>query len=52
MLRGGCLGFLASVSVDSSSCRLHIDVVEVVKDFSDVFPEDIAGLPLDKEVEF
>ena len=29
-----------------------VDEIPVVREFPDVFPDDIAGLPLEREVEF
>jgi hypothetical protein len=50
-LRKGCRGFLASV-VDLQKKELEIVDIPVVREFPDVFPEDLPGLPPDREVEF
>uniref|UniRef100_A0A2N9I8T4 Reverse transcriptase n=1 Tax=Fagus sylvatica TaxID=28930 RepID=A0A2N9I8T4_FAGSY len=47
----GCRGFLASV-VDLQKKELEIEDIPVVREFPDVFPEDLPGLPPDREVEF
>ena len=51
MLRKGCQGYLAYV-VETWKEGTMVDEIPVVKEFPDVFPDDIAGLPLDREVEF
>ena len=51
LLRKGCQGFLASV-VDLQSIELEIGDIPIVREFSDVFPNDLPGLPLDRETEF
>ena len=51
LLRKGCQGFQASV-VDLQSEELEIRDIPVVREFSDVFPDDLLGLPSDREIEF
>ena len=51
MLRKGCQGYLAYV-VETEKERKLVDEISVVREFPDVFPYDIAGLPPDREVEF
>ncbi|XP_073121966.1 uncharacterized protein [Henckelia pumila] len=53
LLHKGCQSFLASlvVAVDEPSSRSITDV-EIVCDFLDVFPDDVVGIPLVREVEF
>ncbi|KAD3640112.1 hypothetical protein E3N88_29335 [Mikania micrantha] len=50
-LSHGCIGFLASVKVDSEN-ELSISDHPVVCEFPDVFPEKLPGVPPDREVEF
>ena len=50
MLRKGCHGYLAYV-VETGKDGTMVDEISVVRDFPDVFPDDIAGLPLEREVE-
>ncbi|XP_073153157.1 uncharacterized protein [Henckelia pumila] len=45
-------GFLASLIGDLEVQRPKLGEVEVVKDFPEVFPDDVAGLPPVREVEF
>ncbi|XP_075475607.1 uncharacterized protein LOC142507056 [Primulina tabacum] len=47
-----CQGFLASIISASDIDSQSIEDVEVVKEFSDVFPEDVYDIPLEREVEF
>ena len=51
MLRKGCQGFLAFV-VDRRQEGTRLEDILIVKEFPDVFPDDISGLPPDREVEF
>ena len=51
MLRKGCQGYLAYV-VETGKEGTLVDEILVVREFLDVFPDDIVGLSLDREVEF
>ena len=51
MLRKGCQGYL-SYMVETEKEGTLVDDIPVVREFPDVFPDDIAGLPPDTEVEF
>ena len=51
LLRMGCQGFLASV-VDLQSKELEIRDIPIVREFSDVLPDDLPGLPSNCEVKF
>ena len=51
MLRKGCQGYLAYV-VETGKEGPLVDEIPVVREFLDVFPDDIAGLPPEREVEF
>ena len=51
MLRKGCQGYLAYV-VETENEGILVDEIPIVREFPNVFPNDIAGLPLDREVEF
>ena len=51
MLRKGCQGYLAYV-VEIGKEGTLVDEILVVREFSDVFPDDITGLPPYREVEF
>ena len=46
MLRKGCQGYLAFV-VDRRQEGTRLEDVPIVKEFPDVFPDDISGLPPD-----
>ncbi|XP_073120163.1 uncharacterized protein [Henckelia pumila] len=50
LLNKGCEGFLASVTCDQELPRPNLEDVEVVRDFPEVVPDDIAGLPPAREV--
>ncbi|GKV00524.1 hypothetical protein SLEP1_g13198 [Rubroshorea leprosula] len=50
-LVNGCQGFLVSVT-DASSVTSRLEDIPVVREFPDVFLEDLPGLPPDREVEF
>ena len=51
MLRRGCQGYLAYV-VETGKEGTLVDEIPVVREFPDVFLDDIAGLPPEREVEF
>ena len=51
MLHKGCQGYLAYV-VETGKEGTILDEIPVVREFQDVFPDDIAGLPPEREVEF
>ncbi|XP_076887175.1 uncharacterized protein LOC143537251 [Bidens hawaiensis] len=44
-------GFLAAIK-DTSIDTPHIEDLPIVREFSDVFPEELPGIPPDREVEF
>ena len=37
---------------DTQQGELKLEDIPIVRDFPDVFPEDLLGLPLDREIEF
>ena len=47
----GCQGYLAHVVVNDATPS-SVDEVRVVKHFPDVVPDDLPGLPPDRDVEF
>ncbi|XP_074337594.1 uncharacterized protein LOC141674791 [Apium graveolens] len=51
MIAHGFEGFLAYV-IDMSKVQPELEDVLVVREFSDVFPEDLEGLPPEREIEF
>ena len=51
MLRKGCQGYLAFV-IDRRQEGTRLEDIPIVKEFPDVFPDDVLGLPPDREVEF
>ena len=51
LLAKGCHGILAYV-LDTKMNVPDLEEILVVKDFPDVFPEELLGLPLDREIEF
>ena len=51
MLRKNCQGYLAFV-VDRRQEGTRLEDIPIVKEFPDVFPADISGLPPNREVEF
>src|SRR5262249_4751174 len=52
MLCRGCEAFLASVVVPDEESHRTVADVEVVRDFSDVFSDDLPGLPPPREIDF
>ena len=51
MLRRGCKGYLAVVR-DTKVETGTVEKVSVVCEFLDIFPEELPGLPLEREIEF
>ena len=51
MLRRGCQGYLAVVR-NAEADKGVVDRVPVVCEFPDVFPEELPGLPPDRDIEF
>ncbi|KAJ9557738.1 hypothetical protein OSB04_012352 [Centaurea solstitialis] len=52
-IQRGCTGFLVYVMADQAKERkLSVADVPVVSEFPDVFPEDLPGLPPDRQIEF
>ena len=51
LLQKGCTGYLAHV-VDTRSSEMGLEDVSVVGDFPDVFPDDLPGLPPEREIDF
>ena len=49
-LKKGCEAFLASV-LDSKRGQVKLEDIPVVKEFPDVFPEELPGLPPEREVD-
>ena len=50
MLRKGCQGFLAYVVNEENDLKL--EDIPIVRDYPDVFSEDLPSLPPEREVEF
>ena len=51
LLQKGCKGYLAHV-VDTRSSEVRFEDVPVVRDFLDVFLDDLPGLPPEREIDF
>jgi hypothetical protein len=50
ILRKGCMGYLAYI-LNSDDEGLRLKDIPMVKEFPDVFPEELPGLPPKREVE-
>ncbi|XP_074362411.1 uncharacterized protein LOC141702680, partial [Apium graveolens] len=51
LLRQGCEAYLAH-AVDVEKEVLNLDKIPIVREFPDVFPDELPGLPPDREIEF
>ena len=51
MMKKGCKGYLATVR-DTQQSALRMEDIPIVREFPDVFLEDLSGLPPDREMEF
>ena len=52
MLAGGCAGYLTHIVDNKAKVKLEAKDVLIVREFLSVFPDDLPGLPPDREVEF
>ena len=52
LLASGCMGYLATVVNKSVEAKGNVEDVLIVRDFVDVFPEELPGLPPDREIQF
>ncbi|XP_075524484.1 uncharacterized protein LOC142556871 [Primulina tabacum] len=52
LMRRGCQAFLASIVSVTEPVSQRLEDVDVVSEFSSVFPDDISSVPPDREVEF
>jgi hypothetical protein len=50
LLKQRCLGFLACATKEAPEAKL--EEIPIVRDFVDVFPEELPGLPPGREIEF
>jgi hypothetical protein len=50
LLRSGCSGYLACVTEEKLGRR--IEEIPIVREFVDVFPEELPGIPPNREIEF
>ena len=50
LMRKGCETFLALI-LDSKRGQVYVEKIPVVREFPDVFPEELPGIPLEKEVD-
>ena len=51
MVRKGCEVYLAYV-IETEKVRPSVSDIPIVSDFSDMFPEELPGLPPQREIEF
>ena len=49
-MRKGCETFLAMI-LDSKRVQVDVEKIPVVREFPDVFPEELPGIPLEREVD-
>src|SRR5262249_62030826 len=52
LLSSTCISYLANVRDTSIEPSIQVSNLPVVREFSDVFPEELSGLPLEREIEF
>ena len=51
MVRKGCEAYLAYV-IDTKKAKLSLSYIPIVSDYPDVFPEELPGLPPQRDIEF
>ena len=49
-MRKGCETFLALI-LDSKRDQVDVEKIPIVREFPDVFPENLPGIPLEREVD-
>ncbi|XP_073304535.1 uncharacterized protein [Primulina huaijiensis] len=52
LMMRGCQAFLASIVIVAEPVSQRLEEVEVVRDFRSVFPDDVSGIPPDREMDF
>ena len=52
MTHRGCEAYFAFVLVEAEGPKLRVEDILVVREFSDVCPEKLPGLPPEREIEF
>ncbi|XP_075524568.1 uncharacterized protein LOC142556970 [Primulina tabacum] len=52
LMKRGCQKFLASIVSVSEPVSQRLEDVDVVSEFSSIFPGDVSGIPPDREVDF
>jgi hypothetical protein len=50
LLKKGCISYLAYV-INSKQGKIRLSGIPIIREFPDVFPEELLGLPLEREVE-
>ena len=50
LMRKGCETFLALI-LDSKRGQVDLEKIAAVREFPDVFPEELLGIPLEREVD-
>ena len=51
-MQQGCAGYVAYVMDTRETIRAMVDDVPVVREFADEFPEELPGIPPERQVEF
>ena len=51
LIKNGCQAYLAHV-IDNNLSAKEIKDIPVVREFPELFPEDLPGLPPDREIKF
>ncbi|KAL5540527.1 hypothetical protein UlMin_045649 [Ulmus minor] len=52
LLKQGCMGYLVNMLDTTMKSTTQPEDVPIVKEFPDVFPDDLPGIPPDREIEF
>ncbi|XP_073019881.1 uncharacterized protein [Primulina eburnea] len=52
LIKRGCSAYLACVTTAHETTSQQLEDVDIVREFPSVFPEDVSGIPPDREVEF
>nr|CAD1837476.1 unnamed protein product [Ananas comosus var. bracteatus] len=52
LISRGCVAYLASVMLRGEDDTPRVEDIPVVREFQDVFPAELPGMPPDREIEF
>ena len=52
LIKKGCKGYLCCILTVPTDTKANVDSIPIVREFPDVFPDDLPGNLIDREIEF